>query len=406
MASSRFMEEYLNRPGRMQPEASSSQDTSSGLSSCLQLSSTPPPTASEGKGKAKLTDLAPPSINSCVRKPRLSNQERSFRYQDDMFVRDKVDVADKYAARIAREDAYNITWFRGSGQRKQQFGETKVADDSDHLQFNCPNTTRWNSIFLAANRFLVVKDRLLKFWQEWYPVGADTGLHPADMLTTDDWLELELIDDALETFHAATMHVEGHGSFLSNWTNAIDMLMDMIGEARDNFKKLAKLHASYSKNKDDGAKAQDALVKCKRYEFLFKCSSEVFEKAEKYYNHCDKAAAYYLAIVLDPRDKMNWFHQQWVKYPTTKATWIPGVRRQVLEVWDDEYYQSPFAALPTRSGDADEPSPCRSSSSKYARFFTNRHVVGGQAPQAIDHFRQYLDEDPIAAEQDFDVIDY
>ncbi|KAG5989394.1 hypothetical protein E4U52_005616 [Claviceps spartinae] len=30
----------------------------------------------------------------------------------------------------------------------------------------------------------------------------------------------------------------------------------------------------------------------------------------------------------------------------------------------------------------------------------------GQAPQAIDHFRQYLDEDPIAAEEDFDFIDY
>ncbi|KAG6039666.1 hypothetical protein E4U39_007588 [Claviceps sp. Clav50 group G5] len=59
------------------------------------------------------------------------------------------------------------------------------------------------------------------------------------MLTTDDWLELELIHDALETFHAATMHVEEHDTFLSNWTNAIDKLMDMIGEARDSFKKLA-----------------------------------------------------------------------------------------------------------------------------------------------------------------------
>ncbi|KAG6063539.1 hypothetical protein E4U16_000876, partial [Claviceps sp. LM84 group G4] len=91
----------------------------------------------------------------------------------------------------------------------------------------------------AADRFLVVKNRLLKFWQEWNFVRTDTGPHPADMLTTDDWLELELIHDALETFHAATMHVEEHDTFLSNWTNAMDKLMDMIGEARDSFKKLA-----------------------------------------------------------------------------------------------------------------------------------------------------------------------
>ncbi|KAG5963704.1 hypothetical protein E4U58_003447 [Claviceps cyperi] len=68
---------------------------------------------------------------------------------------------------------------------------------------------------------------------------------------------------------------------------------------------------SHEQRHHNGAKVQDALAKCKRYEFLFNCSSEAFEKAEKYYNHCDKA---------DPRDKMNWFHQQWDKYPTTKAT--------------------------------------------------------------------------------------
>ncbi|KAG5998801.1 hypothetical protein E4U52_004793 [Claviceps spartinae] len=80
-----------------QPEASSSQDTSSGLSSCLQLSSPPPPTATEkGKGKSKAAKLIGDvydvyltlrSINSCVRKPRLPKQERSFCYQDDMFVK-------------------------------------------------------------------------------------------------------------------------------------------------------------------------------------------------------------------------------------------------------------------------------------------------------------------------------
>ncbi|KAG6124303.1 hypothetical protein E4U38_000265, partial [Claviceps purpurea] len=125
MASPRLMEEYLNRSARTQPEASSSQDTSSSLP-LLQPSSPPPPTAREkGKGKAKLIGdvydvyLAPPSINPCVRKPRLSNQDRSFCYQDDMFVRDKVDVAGKYAARSSP------VWRFGEAVHRQSSSDTK-----------------------------------------------------------------------------------------------------------------------------------------------------------------------------------------------------------------------------------------------------------------------------------------
>ncbi|KAG6316317.1 hypothetical protein E4U22_007151, partial [Claviceps purpurea] len=86
----------------------------------------------------------------------------------------------------------------------------------------CPNTTRWNSIYAASNRFLVVKQRLNKFWQNWDYKGTDTGLHPADILTPDDWRELELSHDALQIFEVATKHVEGHNKFLSHWLNAMD----------------------------------------------------------------------------------------------------------------------------------------------------------------------------------------
>ncbi|KAG6286332.1 hypothetical protein E4U45_008497 [Claviceps purpurea] len=54
MASSRFMEEFLNRPARMTGHVIQSLT----LSPCLQLSSPPPPTASEkGKGKVKAAKL-------------------------------------------------------------------------------------------------------------------------------------------------------------------------------------------------------------------------------------------------------------------------------------------------------------------------------------------------------------
>ncbi|KAG5916443.1 hypothetical protein E4U61_003595 [Claviceps capensis] len=90
-------------------------------------------------------------------------------------------------------------------------------------------------------------------------------------------------------------------------------------QVADDSDQLQKLHASYSKNKGDVVKAEDALAKCKRYELLFKCSDEAFEKAEKCYNYCDKAAAYYLAIVLDPRDQVKWFYEQWG--PISDPSW-------------------------------------------------------------------------------------
>ncbi|KAG6189238.1 hypothetical protein E4U10_005052, partial [Claviceps purpurea] len=104
---SRIMERFVYQS----EEASSSQPLtqssfqpltqttlSSGLSSSLQLSSSPlPPTAREkGKGKARLkgdvydVHLVPPSIHSSAGKKRLSNNMSTFKYQGDVFVRDKV----------------------------------------------------------------------------------------------------------------------------------------------------------------------------------------------------------------------------------------------------------------------------------------------------------------------------
>ncbi|KAG6193752.1 hypothetical protein E4U10_003525 [Claviceps purpurea] len=166
-----------------EPEASSSQDTSSSLSSCLQLSSPPPPTASEkGKGKVKAAKLigdvydvylAPRSIDSCVRKPRLSNQERSFCYQDDMFVRVKVDVAGKYAARSSP------VWRFGEAVHRQS------SSDSKYYCYCCEADNLPQKLFDANGG---------------YPLRHLVSVHGYDKLTNRcDGSKKRLREDADET---------------------------------------------------------------------------------------------------------------------------------------------------------------------------------------------------------------
>ncbi|KAG6291002.1 hypothetical protein E4U09_004152 [Claviceps aff. purpurea] len=91
-----------------------------GLSSSLELSSSPPPpTAMEkGKGKAKLTGdvydvhLAPPSIHRSAGKDILSNDSSTFTYQGKMYIRDKVINPMDYANRSS------IAWVYGEGVRE------------------------------------------------------------------------------------------------------------------------------------------------------------------------------------------------------------------------------------------------------------------------------------------------
>ncbi|KAG6244985.1 hypothetical protein E4U23_005764 [Claviceps purpurea] len=89
------------------------------------------------------------------------------------------------------------------------------------------NGTRWNSLYQAANRFLVLKDRISKSWKEWNtPNGAGTGLNEADFLNPYDWEELELTHGAVEVFDGTAMADEGHAIFLSDWLSAMNELMD------------------------------------------------------------------------------------------------------------------------------------------------------------------------------------
>ncbi|CCE32463.1 uncharacterized protein CPUR_06323 [Claviceps purpurea 20.1] len=134
---SRIMERFVYQS----EEASSSQPLtqssfqpltqttlSSGLSSSLQLSSSPlPPTAREkGKGKARLkgdvydVHLVPPFIHSSAGKERLSNNMSTFKYQGDVFVRDKVLDPMKYSK------STSIAWKYGEAVLKKDYPRSEL----------------------------------------------------------------------------------------------------------------------------------------------------------------------------------------------------------------------------------------------------------------------------------------
>ncbi|CCE29218.1 uncharacterized protein CPUR_02911 [Claviceps purpurea 20.1] len=116
--------------------------------------------------------------------------------------------------------------------RKQRFANTKVGGQEDHLEIIEANVTRWNSFYRATERFLALEECISRFWQEWKHLGVEPT---PETLTSEDWEELRSTNQALKVFGDATLAVEGHGTFLSNWLSVMDALLDRINNVKTDF---------------------------------------------------------------------------------------------------------------------------------------------------------------------------
>ncbi|KAG6153141.1 hypothetical protein E4U37_003197, partial [Claviceps purpurea] len=96
------------------------------------------------------------------------------------------------------------------------------------------NGKRWHSFYQAADRFIALEGRISKFWQEWNPLRRAEVPTP-DLLTSEDWEELRSTNEALRVFGVATLAVEGHKTFLSNWLSVMDGLLNVINHVKTDF---------------------------------------------------------------------------------------------------------------------------------------------------------------------------
>ncbi|KAG6180669.1 hypothetical protein E4U23_008153 [Claviceps purpurea] len=97
------------------------------------------------------------------------------------------------------------------------------------------------------------------------------------------------------------MAVEGHTTFLSDWLSAMNELLDEIDFVKTHFSlradesRASKNHATLAKRKQSKKIADEtekARTTTEHNEYLAQCSDTAWNKAEKYFLTCDRAAAY------------------------------------------------------------------------------------------------------------------
>ena len=182
-----------------------------------------------------------------------------------------------------------VQYVRWSPQRRQEFMACKNGGDLaefDQLELLQDNVTRWNSFYTAIGRALTVRKRIDLFCRRHKPDKATPGVRK-DIPTAAHWQQLDKIHDRLKTFEVATLATQGSRPFFYQWFQTLAWLLHEIDNWRVQFEEDA---------------AGDVTFK-----LLSECCTAAWQKREKYYRMADQTPIVYAAIMLDPREKRQWF---------------------------------------------------------------------------------------------------
>ena len=148
----------------------------------------------------------------------------------------------------------------------------------------------YNNAVAAIGRALTVRERIDLFCRRHKPDKATPGLRK-DILTAAHWQQLDKIHDCLKTFEVATLATPESRPFFYQWFQTLVWLPHEIDNWRVQFEEDA---------------ASDVTFK-----LLSDCCTAAWQKCEKYYRMADQTPIVYAAIILDPREKRQWFIDEW-----------------------------------------------------------------------------------------------
>jgi hypothetical protein len=174
------------------------------------------------------------------------------------------------------------------------------------------NSTRWNSTCDSIKRGLKLKSRIELFCDDY---NDEIG---KDLLSDDDWRQLEEIVLALQPFHTATLRVEGQagqGHHGSVW-EILPILEFLLGHQEKAVQKLK----SQGKSKSPLAVAHQ----------------NAWDWLTKYYNKTDDCHLIYAAATLfNPKQKKAFFNKHWKTKESEQ--WKEEMMSRIRQEWESSY---------------------------------------------------------------------
>ncbi|KAJ0136148.1 Uncharacterized protein HZ326_20836, partial [Fusarium oxysporum f. sp. albedinis] len=174
---------------------------------------------------------------------------------------------------------------------------------------------RWNSAYAMIERALKLRHAIDLFFLNYNHIGKEYDISQ-DMLTPQDWIDLEHFLGILKPFKDLTKRMEGrankaglegsHGS-LYETIESLDVLFKELQEAgkfADNHPEVVSTYYSYA---IDAARV----------------------KLEEYFGLTDATPAYRCAVALHPANKFTYFELEW----SHNKQWISEAKRVVREVY-------------------------------------------------------------------------
>jgi hypothetical protein len=168
--------------------------------------------------------------------------------------------------------------------------------------------TRWNSSYASISRALLLKPRLIAFIIQ-YAEDLEE-----DVLSEQDWQELEIIVEVLRPFAAITIHLEGRaedGHHGSVWEvlPAIESLIEHLDNMKQKYTQSSHTEISTSINL-------------------------AWSKLDEYYKKLDDSPAYAAALILHPQYRLDYFKESWKKH---LKKYLDPMKRSVRKLYDDNY---------------------------------------------------------------------
>jgi hypothetical protein len=264
-----------------------------------------------------------------------------------------------------------VTFIRASPQRRQEFAtsikaiieQSQSAEDTDldfssSLSVILENSTRWNSTFLSIQRGLRLKSCIQLFLLQ------HSDALNQDLLTEEDWNQLENISKALKPFWEVTMRLQGHaiaGSHGAIWEAlpSLDYLLTTIESAKQRLEE------------EDSHRGRDSINP------LLIAYQNAWEKLLKYNNLTDdNHEIYAAATLLNPCCRRRYFSLRW---QDESAQYIEPMIAKNRKIWESRYSQNRLQ----------EPQPA---SESFLDLFMNSSLSQGRTD--LDEFDSYTKARP------------